>query len=92
MLAAFAQDTGPAAEAVRALLAAPSPEAARKLLDDLPSLIPDDPALAAVLAEEMAKEFRPAPSAKADGVANKEGDEVVTQDMAEEIYREMMAE
>ena len=60
ILAAFAKDTSKAAEAVKALLADPTPEAADKMLADLPSLIPDDPALAAVIAEAMAAEFRPA--------------------------------
>ena len=57
VLEAFAKDSGPAAEAVRALLADPSPEAARDLLGRLPDLIPGDPALAAVIAEEMASAF-----------------------------------
>lgn len=70
LLTAFAKDTGPAAEAVAKLLQDPSPEAAKALLDDLPSLLPDDPALAAVIAEEMAKQFRPDASAQPDAVAN----------------------
>ena len=57
VLAAFAKDTSAAAEQVKALLDNPTPEAADKLLADLPSLIPDDPALAAVIAEAMAAEF-----------------------------------
>ena len=57
VLKAFAEDTGAAAAAVRKLLENPTPGAAAALLKDLPSLIPDDPALAAVIAEEMAKEF-----------------------------------
>lgn len=60
ILEAFAKDTSKAAEAVKALLADPTPEKAEKLLADLPSLIPDDPALAAVIAEAMAAEFKPA--------------------------------
>ena len=59
ILAAFAKDTSKAAEAVKALLADPTPEAAEKLLADLPSLIPEDPALAAVIADAMAAEFSP---------------------------------
>ena len=59
ILAAFAKDTSKAAEAVKSLLADPTPEAAKKLLADLPSLIPEDPALAAVIAEAMAAEFAP---------------------------------
>lgn len=60
ILEAFAKDTSKAAEAVKTLLADPTPEKAEKLLADLPSLIPDDPALAAVIAEAMAAEFKPA--------------------------------
>ena len=67
ILEAFAKDTSKAAEAVKTLLADPTPEKAEQLLADLPSLIPDDPALAAVIAEAMAAEFRPAPSVTTDG-------------------------
>ncbi len=88
-LRAFAEDASEAARRVRELLADPAPEAARRLLDDLPSLVPDDPALTALLAEEMAGAFAgayrgPAPSAPADGG--------LTQEDAERIYEEMMAE
>ena len=73
ILDAFAKDTGPAAKRVEELLKDPSPEAAKKLLDDLDSLLPDDPEMAAVLAEAMAKEFSvttaPSPSEK---LANKD--------------------
>ena len=58
LLEAFSRDLGPAAEAVKKLLDDPTPEAAGKLLEDLPSLIPEDPALAAVIAEAMAAEFK----------------------------------
>ena len=57
VLAAFAKDTGAAAEAVAELLKNPTPERAAALLKDLPSLLPKDPALAAVIAEEMAKAY-----------------------------------
>ena len=60
ILEAFAKDTSKAAEAVKTLLADPTPEKAKQLLADLPNLLPDDPALAAVIAEAMAAEFRPA--------------------------------
>lgn len=74
VLAAFAKDTSKAAEAVKALLDDPTPEKAKALLADLPNLIPDDPALAAVIAEEMAKEFSsaasgPMPSDSSDATA-----------------------
>ena len=59
ILEAFAKDTSKAAEAVKTLLADPTPEKAKQLLADLPNLLPDDPALAAVIAEAMAAEFAP---------------------------------
>lgn len=55
VLEAFAKTTGPAAEAVKKLLANPTPEAAQKLMGELPGLIPDDPALSAVIADAMAE-------------------------------------
>jgi len=55
VLTAFSKDNGPAAEAVKKLLENPTPESAAALLKDLPTLLPDDPALAAVIADEMAK-------------------------------------
>lgn len=74
VLKAFAEDTGAAAAAVRKLLENPTPDGAAALLHDLPSLIPEDPALASVIAEAMAAEFRPDASAQPDAVAtNKEG-------------------
>ena len=57
VLKAFAEDTGAAAAAVRKLLENPTPDGAAALLHDLPSLIPEDPALASVIAEAMAAEF-----------------------------------
>lgn len=50
-------DLSPAAEAVQALLESPSPEAARALIERLPSLLPDDPEMAAILEEEIAAAF-----------------------------------
>ena len=57
VLKAFAQDTGPAADAIQEFLKDPSKEAAEALLNRLPDLIPEDPAMAAVIAEAMAGEF-----------------------------------
>lgn len=57
VLKAFAEDMGPASEAVAKLLKNPTPETAAALLDELPALLPDDPALATVIAEAMAEEF-----------------------------------
>jgi len=57
VLSAFAADNAPLARALQDLLKDPSPAAAEKLLADLPTPLPDDPALAAVIAEEMANQF-----------------------------------
>ncbi len=56
-LTAFAEDGDEAARRVRALLDDPTREKALALLEDLPGLVPHDPALAAALAEAMAAEF-----------------------------------
>ena len=81
ILAAFAKDTSKAAEAVKSLLAEEDPSKLKalssKLLDDLPSLIPDDPALAAVIAEAMAAEFgSPAAPAPSGALANEDDAEI----------------
>lgn len=62
LLGAFSRDLGPAAEEVKKLLAdldagKDVTESAKALVGKLPELMPDDPAMAAVIAEEMAKEF-----------------------------------
>ncbi len=55
--AAFTEGNNQLAQEVKKLLDNPSPEAAKALLEKLPELLKDDPALAALIAEEMAKEF-----------------------------------
>ena len=62
LLGAFSRDLGPAADEVKKLLADLDAgknvtEAAKALAEKLPELMPEDPAMAAVLAEAMAKEF-----------------------------------
>ena len=62
LLEAFSRDLGPAAEEVKKLLADLDAgkdvrEAAAALAEKLPSMMPEDPAMAAVLAEEMARAF-----------------------------------
>lgn len=62
ILAAFAKDMSPAGKAVQELLnalesGADVKESAASLVSRLPSLLPDDPATAAVIAEAMAAEF-----------------------------------
>ena len=77
ILAAFAKDTSAAAERVKALLDDPTPEAADKLLADLPSLLPEDPALAAVIADAMAAEFgSPAAPDPSGSLANEDDAEI----------------
>ena len=77
ILAAFAKDTSKAAEAVKALLAEEDPSKLKalssKLLADLPSLIPEDPALAAVIAEAMAAEFAPDGRARTPSAPDMDG-------------------
>ena len=62
ILAAFAKDMSPAGKAVEELLKNPSKEAAEALLEKLDTLLPEDPATSAVIAEAMAKEFSTVPS------------------------------
>ena len=61
-LRAFAKDLSPAADEIKKLLddldqGKDISAAAASLADWLPSLLPDDPALAAIIAEEMAAQF-----------------------------------
>lgn len=56
-LEAFSKDLSPAAEAVKELLKDPTPEKAKELLERLPDLLPEDPEMAAIIADEMAKTF-----------------------------------
>ena len=95
VLAAFAKDTGAAAEAVAELLENPTPERAAALLKKLPNLLPEDPALAAVIAEEMAKSYGEAwEKARADAQGHEGNDELdngeLTQEEAEKLYEEIM--
>lgn len=60
VLEAFRSDLGPAAEELQRVLALPEAEmreACKDLADRLPDLLPDDPAMAAILAEELAGAF-----------------------------------
>lgn len=83
VLKAFAQDTGPAADAIRDFLDDPSQEAAEDLLRRLPDLI-EDRALAAVIAEEMAR-------AMSEGLEKTAREpQGLTQEDAERIFEEMM--
>lgn len=57
VLTAFAADCKPVAEAIQAFLKNPTNDAAEDLMKQLPGLIPEDPALAAVIAEAMAEKM-----------------------------------
>ena len=54
---AFVRQNSPAAKAVKAVVDDPSPAAFATLLQNLPALLPQDPALAAVIADEMARTY-----------------------------------
>lgn len=56
---AFVRQNSEAAKAVKAVVDNPSEGAFAQLLANLPALLPTDPALAAVIADEMAKMFQP---------------------------------
>lgn len=68
ILEAFSKDLSPAAEAVKELLKDPTPEKAKELLERLPDLLPEDPEMAAIIADEMAKTFA------SETIANKDGE------------------
>ena len=70
ILKAFAEDSSAAAGEIRDLLKNPSPEKAAALLQKLPELLPEDPAMAAVIAEAMAAEF--GKTGSGEGLANVE--------------------
>lgn len=88
VLQALADDTGPLAEALKEFLNDPSKDAAEALQKRLPEFLPEDPELAAIIAEEMAKEFGKTVEAKAK--VKKPGEEL-TQEQAEALYEEMMS-
>ena len=104
LLAAFAKDTTPAAKAVEELLKNPSKEAAEKFLADLPKLLPEDPATAAILADATAEAMGEA-VAREEGKGKREEEDgasrpsqktqtsrdEITQETAEKLYEEMMA-
>ena len=85
------------ADEVEELLKDPTPEKARALLDKIPDLVPEDPALAPLLEEEMAKAYGEAwEKARADAQGHEGNDELdngeLTQEEAERLYEEIMAE
>lgn len=73
VLEAFAKDLTPAAKAVEKFLQDPSKEAAEKLIADLPSLMPSDPEMAAIIADEMAKAAKDAVDGEARNTIDANG-------------------
>lgn len=57
VIEAFIKQNSPAAKAVEMVLKNPSDGAFAQLMTNLPGLLPEDPALAAVIADEMAKVY-----------------------------------
>ena len=57
VIEAFIKQNSPAAKAVEEVLKNPSDGAFAQLMTNLPGLLPEDPALAAVIADEMAKVY-----------------------------------
>lgn len=57
VIEAFVRQNSDAAKAVKAVIDNPSDGAFAQLMQNLPGLLPTDPALAAVIADEMAKQF-----------------------------------
>ena len=102
-LRALKEDCKPLADAVEKLIAdGATPEAAKELLSHIGDYLPADPAAAAVLAEDTARHFAAAFEAQkkshaearrggeAETAKNKGGE--LTQEEAERLYEEMMAE
>lgn len=58
VIEAFIEQNTPAANAVKAVLEDPTPSAFATLLGNLPGLLPEDPALASIIADAMVKEFK----------------------------------
>ena len=82
-LRALQSDSKMISEEVEDLLNDLTPEKARALLDKLPELVPEDPTLAPLLAEEMAKAFGEAFTASQKSHPSQESQEVVaTNDIA----------
>ena len=73
---AFVRQNSDAAKAVKAVVDNPSEGAFAQLMSNLPALLPTDPALASVIADEMAKvygeEFHHAEAQRHEGLANEE--------------------
>ena len=75
---AFVRQNSEAAKAVRAVVDDPSEGAFAQLLANLPALLPTDPALAAVIADEMAKTY-------GESLTQRRGEAEAAESLANEI-------
>lgn len=93
---ALRADCAPLAEALRALLAEPSPSAAQALAMRLPDLLPDDPEMAAAIEEALTRTFGDALATAPEkpAVANKAPRPYrhLTQEEAQSLYDELVEE
>ena len=92
VLEAFCKDSSKAAEEVLKLLEDPTAEKAAELIEKLPSLLPEDPALAAVIAEAMAEEFRVPSSEFEEPSTPTPNSNSLTQQEAEKIWDDIMGD
>ena len=82
------------AREISKLMENPTPEAAKELLGKLPSLLPEDPALATVIADAMAEAYGEAaeqPTNASNAETQRRGGDEITQEEAEKLYEEIMA-
>ena len=79
-LRALQSDSKMISEEVEELLKDPTPEKAKELLAKIPDLVPEDPALAPLLAEEMAKAFGEAFTASQKSHPSQESQEALNKD------------
>ena len=92
LLEAMASDLAPVRGRLEALLALPEaerPAAARALMEELPSLLPADPEMAAVLEEEMARAFAEEVGSGEEAVENAESARLTVEE-ARALYDSMM--
>lgn len=92
VLEAFCKDGSKAAQEVLKLLEDPTAEKAAELIEKLPSLLPEDPALAAVIAEAMAEEFRVSGSEFEEPPTPTPNSNSLTQQEAEKIWDDIMGD
>ena len=86
-LKALSKDTSEAAKVVRELMEDPTPERAAEAMKLIPSLLPEDPAMAAVFRDTIAEAYiEAAEDGRAERVEGK-----MTQEEAERLYEEIMA-